>query len=140
MATKTTDKAANPLDGKDKEALLTMLLAQEITREEYSLALANLEEGALRKIVVYANPEKGTVSVGGLNKQFPVSLYPKQWERMISEGIPAVVAFLAKHKDRLPQAKGVPAKEKIPASMIGDGKDFRIPKGKPAAATEPDDE
>lgn len=133
MSDKKTAVAVNPLEGKDKEALLTMLLAQEITRDEYSLALAALEEGALRVLSVVANPEKGTMSVVGLNKQFPVTLYPAQWARLFDEAQPMVKKFASDYAKYLPQAKGVAPKEKVPAELIGKGKPFRVPTGKPAA-------
>lgn len=37
---------------------------------------------------------KGTISVYGINKQYPISLYAEQWERLMN-AIPAVKAAIA---------------------------------------------
>lgn len=41
------------------------------------------------RITVKHSAEKGTVSVYGLNARFPVSLYPSQWERLLTEPVMA---------------------------------------------------
>ena len=37
--------------------------------------------------------EKGAVSLYGLNRQFPVTLYARQWEKLLAYG-PAISAFI----------------------------------------------
>jgi hypothetical protein len=53
-----------------------------------------------RKLSVRYNPEKGTVSVAGLNARFPTSLYPNQWIKL-NQFMPQVLACLAAHKDEI---------------------------------------
>jgi len=46
------------------------------------------------------NPNKGTVSVLGLNGKWPVTLYPNQWEKLF-EAIPAIKATLEANREKL---------------------------------------
>ena len=61
-----------------------------------------------RKLSVRYNPEKGTVSVTGLNARFPTSLYPNQWVKL-NQFMPQVLACLAAHKDEIDRQEAVRA-------------------------------
>lgn len=51
-------------------------------REKYVAAQAAKAAGGGNGVLRCKVSEKGCVSVYGLNKQWPVSLYPEQWERL----------------------------------------------------------
>lgn len=86
-------------------------------------------------MVCKANPEKLTISLYGLQRM-PITLHRSQWERLLTgcdrQSHP-VLMFIDKHADYLPANKGDAAKP-VPKALIGEGKDFRIPKGVEAAA------
>jgi len=117
--------------------ILVKLAKNEITADEADAMLTAIAESmkpAASALSVKANPEKRTISLYGLQRM-PISLHRSQWERLL-KGITdrashPVLSFIDKHSEYLPEEKGAAAKE-VPASMIGESKDFRLPKGKEA--------
>lgn len=65
-----------------RDEVLTMLQAGDLTVEEASVALAELESVGEGKLT-FKTSYKGCLSCYGLQRQ-PVTLYPGQWERILA--------------------------------------------------------
>lgn len=62
--------------------ILAQVAAGKITPEAAGKLLPAQSNGTLRCKVA----DKGGVSVYGLNRQFPVTLYAEQWDRLLAYG------------------------------------------------------
>ncbi len=82
----------------NKDEILAKLAAKEISVEEASKLLGNLE--APKRGQLYCKvSEKGAVSVYGLQRM-PVTLYVEQWERLLGFG-DEIRSFLAENSAKL---------------------------------------
>lgn len=66
----------------NKDEILAKLAAKEISVEEASKLLGNLEQPKRGQLYCKVS-EKGAVSVYGLQRM-PVTLYVEQWERLLA--------------------------------------------------------
>ncbi len=86
-----------------KDEILAKLAAKEISVEEASKLLGNLE--APKRGQLYCKvSEKGAVSVYGLQRM-PVTLYVEQWERLLAFG-DDIKTFLKENDARLKRKEG----------------------------------
>ena len=116
-----------------QQEILVALSKNEITAEQAMgllKAITDANKAAPGAISVKANPEKRTISAYGLQRM-PITLHRQQWERLL-DGIAdrskhPVLSFIDKYAEYLPEEKGATAKD-VPASLIGEGKPFRLPK------------
>ena len=81
-----------------KEEILAKLAAQEISPEEASKALDELEEKKRGSLYCKVS-QKGAVSVYGLQRM-PVTLYLEQWERLLDFG-DEIRKFMQQHDAEL---------------------------------------
>ena len=108
--------------------LFQAFVDKKISTDEYKATLAALVAAVNDKdITVRANPDPGkrTISLYGLGRM-PITLYRSQWDRMLSQGVDAVRAFITSHGEYLPADKKAKAKD-VPDSLIGKDKPFRVP-------------
>lgn len=89
-----SNNTTNPLAScTTKEEVLAKVAAGEASVEQ---AVAWMEEQSRQKYrLTFKVAEKGGISVYGLQRQYPVTLYPEQWEALI-EHVPAIQEFLSK--------------------------------------------
>lgn len=81
--------------------------AAQIAAMQGALDKAKAEAANQPRKITFKVGEKGGVSLYGLNRQFPVTLYRSQWERLI-DAVPALQAFIVANVDKLATK---PAKE-----------------------------
>lgn len=86
---------------------------QEQLQAEIEALKAQLKQAkAQAEPTVQINPDKGTVSVKGLQR-FPVTLYPDQWEKVLSDGMVAKIrAACGQAKPMADAFKALPPEEK----------------------------
>ena len=79
------------------EDLIVQLKAGNITPEEFqTLAKPFLQSSEVKPLKPKVS-EKGALSVYGLNNQWPTTLYPSQWKRLL-DNADAILAFLTEHE------------------------------------------
>jgi hypothetical protein len=77
--------------------LVSALQSNQITAEEFQqLAKPFLQTPAVKSLKLKVS-EKGALSVYGLNNQWPTTLYPEQWRRLLDHA-DAIREFLAEHE------------------------------------------
>ena len=116
------DAGAVPLSQAE---ILKKLAAGDLTAEEAGALLNTKKQAGL---YCRANPEKGTISLYGMQRM-PITLYRNQWERLLpgcDRATHPVLSFIDEHKQYLPEQKGDKT-DKVPKDLIGEGKPFRIP-------------
>jgi len=91
-----------------KQEVLAKLSSGELSVEQASVLLDAVNE----KPIGFKVSEKGAVSVYGLQKKFPVTLYLEQWERLIDH-LDELKAFI-KANDKMLSRKG----DKKPAAAV----------------------
>jgi len=112
-ASKAADAASKPNGNgaqsvgytkQDAEQLRGMILAAvakgEMTIEQAAAELRELVEVRSMGVLRCKVCEKGAVSVYGLQKQWPVTLYADQWERLFAVA-EDIKAFIAAHEKEL---------------------------------------
>lgn len=82
----------------NKDEILAKLAAKEISVEEASKLLSQLEQPKRGQLYCKVS-EKGAVSVYGLQRM-PVTLYVEQWERLLNFG-DDIRAFLKENDAKL---------------------------------------
>jgi hypothetical protein len=85
-------------------AVLRLIASGEVTEEQGEKRIAELTAKVTPTREIYFKvSEKGAVSVYGLQKQFPVTLYLGQWERLLTriDGDDGLKAFIEKNRDKL---------------------------------------
>lgn len=63
----------------------------KMSKEDLAAMVLKLSQAPQARITVKHSTDKGTVSVYGLNARFPVSLYPSQWERLLTDAVMAEI-------------------------------------------------
>jgi len=82
----------------NKDEVLTKLAAGEITTDEASKLLSQIDQE--KRGTLYCKvSQKGAISVYGLQRM-PVTLYAEQWERLLGFG-DEIRKFIEEHKDEL---------------------------------------
>ena len=94
-----------------KEEVLALVAAGQASVEQ---AVAWMDEQGRQKYrLSFKVAEKGGISVYGLQRQYPVTLYPEQWEALFEQA-EALKAFIAKPESqaaaKMNQAKAKAAK------------------------------
>lgn len=119
----TSKPAAAVVMGQSE--ILAKLAKGEITAEQAGEMLNTKKQTGLH---CKANPDKGGISLYGLQRM-PITLYRNQWERLLpgcDKETHPVLMFIEANKQYLPETKGA-KRETVPASLIGEGKPFRVP-------------
>jgi hypothetical protein len=80
-----------------KRQVMEGMKAGTYTVEQALKAVADIDAIASEKSLSFKVSEKGAVSVYGLQR-FPVSLYKRQWERLL-DAAPKLRAFIAAHPE-----------------------------------------
>lgn len=120
-----TSKPAAAVVGLTKEQILGKIADKTMTVEDGLIALSKVGQAGL---YCKANPDKGGISLYGLQRM-PITLYRNQWERLLpgcDKETHPVLMFIEANKQYLPETKGA-KRETVPASLIGEGKPFRVP-------------
>lgn len=78
--------------------LVSALQSNQITAEEFQmLAKPFLQPAPTVKPLKLKVSEKGALSVYGLNNQWPTTLYPEQWRRLLDHA-DLIRDFIAQHE------------------------------------------
>ena len=73
------------------------LQSGSITADEFQDLAKQLIQTVEVKPLKLKVSEKGALSAYGLNNQWPTTLYPAQWRRLL-DNADAIIAFLAEHE------------------------------------------
>lgn len=85
-------------------AVLRLIASGEVTEEQGEKRIEELTGKIVAKRDIYFKvSEKGAVSVYGLQKQFPVTLYLGQWERLLAriDGDDGLKSFINANREKL---------------------------------------
>ncbi len=104
MSNSTTKVSAAALLDKcaTVQDVLTLIASGAVDVASATSRITELSQGA-PKALTFKVSDKGAVSVYGLQKQFPVTLYLGQWERLFAriDGADGLKAFIDANRDKL---------------------------------------
>jgi hypothetical protein len=98
-----------------KGVLLDRVIAQEITKAQFTAALGTLESQRDEKELTPKVSQKGGCSVYGLQRM-PVTLYPNQWERLFAAK-DLIMGYINEHRSEFSVKGAPPTEEDVDAAL-----------------------